>query len=326
VLLWESLLYRHRPNQGAGDAGRRAGYAGPRHIRGTILVPHTLPLRRTLPLAILLLVLLSPVQAAELFYLGQKIPDIHKPWNSADYQQLLDALNKVDSTQLNALPRRSGEFTGPIYQRMVSEENFRPQLNIYAPLELRQNEAREALFRLKELMRLYFDFRAVQQPYAAEALGLMSYSLRQQAVLFTLTTEFWMTLSASEQSNPVRLQGLHETKAAAAMLTSSALDYLGLTKQFGREELVLYSAELSKQLPGLFIHLSTDVRAALLQRIEQLAQQHTYSEVQASMRELQPVLLSIQRDVQSKLAAAEAQPRQVPTRSLDLSVPTESAQ
>jgi len=289
-------------------------------------VPHTLPSRRTLPLAILLLVLLAPVQATELFYLGQKIPDIHKPWNSADYQQLLEALNKVDNTQLNALPRRSGEFTGPIYQRMVSEENFRPQLNIYAPLELRQNEAREALFRLKELMRLYFDFRAVQQPYAAEALGLMSYSLRQQAVLFTLTTEFWMTLSESEQSNPVRLQGLHETKAAAAMLTSSALDYLGLTKQFGREELVLYSAELSKQLPELFIHLSGEVRETLLQRVEQLAQQHAYAEVQQNMRELQPVLLSIQQDVQAKLAAAAAQPRKAPTRSLDLSVPAESAQ
>jgi hypothetical protein len=273
-----------------------------------------------------LLVLLAPVQATELFYLGQKIPDIHKPWNSADYQQLLEALSKVDSTQLNALPRRSGEFTGPIYQRMVSEENFRPQLNIYAPLELRQNEAREALFRLKELMRLYFDFRAVQQPYAAEALGLMSYSLRQQAVLFTLTTEFWMTLSESEQSNPVRLQGLHETKAAAAMLTSSALDYLGLTKQFGREELVLYSAELSKQLPELFIHLSGEVRETLLQRVEQLAQQHAYAEVQQNMRELQPVLLAIQQDVQEKLAAAAAQPRKAPTRSLDLSVPVDSAQ
>jgi len=289
-------------------------------------VPHTLTPRHLLALAILLLVLLSPVQAAQLFYLGQKIPDIHKPWNSADYQQLLEALNKVDSTQLNALPRRSGEFTGPIYERMVSEENVRPQLNIYSPLELRQKEAREVLFRLKELMRLYFDFRAVQQPYAAEALGLMSYSMRQQAVLFTLTTEFWMTLSAAEQSNPVRLQGLQETKAAAAMLTSSALDYLGLTQQFGRDELLLYSAELSKQLPELFVHLPGDVRALLLARIGQLAEQHRYSEVQATMAELLPVLQGIEQDIQDKLAAADAQPRKAPVPSLDLSVPPESAQ
>lgn len=65
------------------------------------------------------------------------------------------------------MPRRSGEFTGPIYLRMVSAENFKPQLNIYAPLELRQNEARELLFQLKELMRLYFDFNAKLQPYGA---------------------------------------------------------------------------------------------------------------------------------------------------------------
>lgn len=286
----------------------------------------TLTLRWPPTLAILLLVLLTPVQASELFYLGQKIPDITKPWNSGDYQQLLEALEKVNEAQLNALPRRSGEFTGPIYERMVSEDNFRPQLNIYAPLELRQNEAREVLFRLKELMRLYFDFRAVQQPYAAEALGLMSYSLRQQAVLFTLTTEFWTTLSQTEQSNPVRLQGLHETKAAAAMLTSSALDYLGLTQQFGRKDLELYSAELSKQLPSLFIHLSTEVRQNLLQRIAGLTAQHPYVAVQNNMRSLEPVLLAIEKDVQAKLAEAATRPAVKPVTQVDLSLPEQSVE
>lgn len=288
-------------------------------------MPNTLTRRLSWPLAILLpvllIMLLRPLHAAELFYLGQKIPDIHKPWNSADYQQLLEALEKVDGSQVNALPRRSGEFTGPIYQRMVSEENFRPQLNIYAPLELRQNEAREALFRLKELMRLYFDFRAAQQPYAAEALGLMTYSLRQQVVLFTLTTEFWMTLSQSEQRNPVRLQGLQETKAAAAMLTSSALDYLGLTQQFGREELVLYSAELAKQLPELFVHLGSGVREQLLERIAQLADRHAYEEVRRSMADLLPVLSGLQRDMQATLAQAAGQAGKAAS-DLDLSLPT----
>ena len=118
----------------------------------------TLTRRLLWPLAILLLVS-SRLPAAELFYLGQKIPDIQRPWSSGDYRLLIEALDKIDKTQVNALPRRSGEFTGPIYQRMTSPDNFKPQLNIYAPLELRQNEAREVLFQLKELMRLYFDFK-----------------------------------------------------------------------------------------------------------------------------------------------------------------------
>ncbi len=271
------------------------------------------------PLAILLLVWLPHAGAAELFYLGQRIPDIHKPWRAGDYQQLREALEQLDSTQANALPRRSGEFTGPIYQRMISTENFRPQLNIYAPLELRQNEAREVLFELKELMRLYFDFRAKQQPYAAEALGLMSYSLRQQAILFTLTTEFWMTLSQSEQSNPMRLQGLQETKAAAAMLSNSALDYLELTQAFGRDELLLYSAELSQQLPELYVHLPADVQAGLLKRIEGLASNHRYPQVGNDMAALLPVLQMIHRDVQTKLAQPVTPPIKAPT--LDLSLP-----
>ena len=276
------------------------------------------------PLAILLLVLSAPLRAAELFYLGEKIPDVQRPWNSADYRQMLAALEKIDKTQANALPRRSGEFTGPIYQRMVSEENFRPQLNIYAPLEMRQNEARELLFQLKELMRLYFDFHAVQQPYGAEALGLMTYSLRQQAVLFTLTTEFWMTLSQPEQSNPVRLKGLQEAKDAAAMLTSSALDYLQMSKQFSRDDLVLYGAELAKQLPDLFVHLPASARPQLLARIEQMAANHTYPQVRSSLSELVPVLSMIQADVDRQQAQPLRQ-NSTPAIHLDLS-PPESAQ
>lgn len=283
----------------------------------------TLTRRLLWPLAILLLVVCRPAAAAgnELFYLGQRIPDIQRTWTSEDYQQLIDALKKIEETQANSLPRRSGEFTGPIYQRMVSEENFRPQMNIYAPLELRQNEAREVLFKLKELMRLYFDFRAARQPYGAEALGLMSYSLREQAILFNLTVEFWMTLAQSEQRNPVRLKGMQEAKAAAAMLTSSALDYLDLTAQFERQDLVLYSAELAKQLPELFVHLPSETRGQLLARVQAFADKHPYPEVRENMRELLPVLQGIQADVQRQLAKpAKGAPA---PKALDLSPPKE---
>ena len=283
----------------------------------------TLTRRLLWPLAILLLVVCRPAAAAgnELFYLGQRIPDIQRTWTSEDYQQLIDALKKIEETQANSLPRRSGEFTGPIYQRMVSEENFRLQMNIYAPLELRQNEAREVLFKLKELMRLYFDFRAAKQPYGAEALGLMSYSLREQAILFNLTVEFWMTLAQSEQRNPVRLKGMQEAKAAAAMLTSSALDYLDLTAQFERQDLVLYSAELAKQLPELFVHLPSETRGQLLARVQAFADKHPYPEVRENMRELLPVLQGIQADVQRQLAKpAKGAPA---PKALDLSPPKE---
>ncbi|MBX9913556.1 MAG: hypothetical protein K2Y25_06635 [Pseudomonadaceae bacterium] len=274
------------------------------------------------PLAILLLVISQTLRAGDLFYLGEKIPDVQKPWDSSNYQQMISALQKLDKTQANALPRRSGEFTGPIYLRMINPENFKPQLNIYAPLELRQNEAREQLFQLKELMRLYFDFDAKLQPYGAEALGLMTYSMQQQAVLFTLTTEFWTTLSPTERSNPVRLKGLSETKAAAAMLTSSALDYLELSKQFSQEDLVLYGAELGKQLPDLFVHLPANIRPQLLARIDSLSRQHPYAPVRKSLSEVLPVLLVIQADVEQQQAQPLKNPPPKATK-LDLSAPKE---
>ena len=152
----------------------------------------------------------------------------------------------------------------------------------------------------------------------------MTYSMRQQAVLFTLTTEFWTTLSPNEQRNPVRLKGLQEAKDAAAMLTSSALDYLQMSKQFSRDDLVLYGAELAKQLPDLFVHLPASARPQLLARIEQMAANHTYPQVRSSLSELVPVLSMIQADVDRQQAQPLRQ-NSTPAIHLDLS-PPESAQ
>lgn len=260
-------------------------------------------LRMPLALLTLLLMMLRPVAANELYFLGQPIPDIKKPWASADYRQLLEALRTVQTNHTDALPRRGGEFTGPLYQRMINPDNYRSQLNIHIPLEQRQEEARHTLSHLRELMRLYLDFNAAQQPYAGEALGLMSYSLRQQAVLFTLTVEFWMTLSGEERRNPVRVRGLQDTKAAAAQLTRSAFDFLPMIQQFGAAELEQYAAELAVQLPELFVHLPSPARSELIERVNTLAREHAVTGVRERLTGLQPILAAVQADMQTKTVA-----------------------
>lgn len=258
--------------------------------------------------ALLLLLVLRPLTASELYFLGQPIPDIQKPWTSEDYRRLLETLRKVKGSQADALPRRGGEFTGPLYQRMVSRENFRPQLNIYVSLEQRQEEARQTLLHLRELLRLYLDFKAERQLHASEALGLMSHSLRQQAVLFTLTVEFWMTLSDEERQSPVRLSGLQDTKTAAAQLTRSALDFLEMTQQFGAQELEQYASELASQMPELFVHLPTQARSEVLAHLDRLTKEHPVIGVRQQLGALQPTLLSIEDDMRAKSIAAPAKP------------------
>ena len=114
---------------------------------------------------------------------------------------------------------------------------------------------------------------------------------------------------------------MQETKAAAAMLTGSALDYLGLTAQFERQDLVLYSAELAKEMPELFIHLPSPVRAQLLERIADFAKDPPYPEVRGNMRDLQPVLQAIQADVEKQLAPGRN--AKAPAKALDLRPPPE---
>ncbi|CAM3545554.1 hypothetical protein [Parendozoicomonas haliclonae] len=246
--------------------------------------------------ALLLLTLLSaPLKANELWYLGQKIPDVNRAWNSADYRELLQALKTIDETQPDALPRRDGSYTGAVFERMVSEDNLREQMDIYQSLDYRREEASRILYSLREIMRLYFDFSAKQQPYGREALSLMRHSLRQQAVLFELTVEFWLTLPESDQQSRDRLEGLMDTKSAAALLASSSLDYLSLDSQFNPDVLELYAYELGKTFPELFVHLLPDDRARLLTKVTQQSQQHKLPAVRQAMETLKPVLEHIDR-------------------------------
>ena len=242
----------------------------------------------------LFIVLLSrPASAAELWYLGQQIPDVNRPWTSTDYTQALKALKTIDETQPDALPRRGGSYTGAVFERMVSDENIRSQLDIYQSLDFRREEASRILFSLREMMRLYFDFSAKQQPYGREALSLMRHSLRQQAVLFELTVEFWLTLPESDQRSVERLEGLAETKGAAALLAKSALDYINLQNQFDVDALELYTYELGKTFPELFVHLPPPARTDLLRKLETQIQSHPVASIRKALKTLQPVLAGI---------------------------------
>lgn len=229
----------------------------------------------------------------KLWYLGYRVPSTDQDWTADDYALMLKTLQKIKAENPDALPRRGGEFTGDLYNRMIAHDNFRPQLSIYTPIVLRREEAFAILQYLKEIMKLYFDFKAKKQVYGAEALGLMAFSIRQQAVLFTVNVEFWMSLSPKDQKNPERVQGLLSSKAAAAALTMSALDYLTFNKQFDENELIVYAYELSDTIPDLFVHLRSQDKKAIKEKVAKLQSEQTNKDIRDALDRLMQMLAAI---------------------------------
>ncbi len=231
-------------------------------------------------------------QSAEqsVWYLGYRIPSTDRPWVAADYAKMLETLKAISQEKPDMLPRRGGEFTGDLYDRMVSQENFRPQLSIYSSAVMRREEAFSILQYLQEIMKVYFDFKAKKQVYGAEALGLMAYSIRQQAVLFTVTVEFWMSLSPNDQNNPARIQGLLSSKEAAASLAISALDYLKLSNQFDTNHLIVYAYEISDSIGDLYVHLRSDDRVIIKKKVLELSRTHELEDVRKALDRLYKIL------------------------------------
>ena len=224
--------------------------------------------------------------AKQLKYLGQPFPDIKQSWRADDYELALDSLITIQKSEPTLLPKRRGEFTGPVYDRFISEENFRYQLDIKEPIEERREESVRVSIVLKEMMRTYFDFKAKKQPYGSEALGIMSFSLRQQAIFFTLTVEHWLQLPRIETQTPERLGELEEHKRGAASLLSSAFKYLSLVGYFGREDLEIYGWELAHIAPELFVHLPMAKQQSIVIQVENLKDNHDYEQVREAMNKL----------------------------------------
>ncbi|GLQ31277.1 hypothetical protein [Litoribrevibacter albus] len=228
----------------------------------------------------------SVTNAKQLKYLGQPFPDIKQSWRADDYELALDSLITIQKSEPDLLPKRRGEYTGPVYDRFISEDNFRYQLDIKQPIEVRREESVRVSIVLKEMMRTYFDFKAKKQPYGAEALGIVSYSLRQQAIFFTLTVEYWLTLPPQETQSPVKLAELAEYKNGAASLLSSAFKYLALSSFFKRENLEIFGWELAHISPELFVHLPLAKQQSILIQVENLKDSHDYPQVREAMTKL----------------------------------------
>ncbi len=264
---------------------------------------------RITPIGISLLFFLSaflsaPATAKQLRYLDQPIPDIKQNWRADDYELALDSLITIKKSQPDLLPKRRGEFTGPVYDRFISEDNFRFQLNIKEPVEVRREEAIRVSIALKEMMRSYFDFKAKKQRYGSEALGIMSYSLRQQAIFFTLTVEYWLTLPQGEATHPDRLMELDEHKRGAASLLSSAFKYLALTGYFDREDLEVYGWELAHITPELFVHLPMAKQQSIVIQVENMMDSHESIQVREAMTKLHPNLKELMEQHNKVLNAA----------------------
>ncbi|GAA3939360.1 hypothetical protein [Litoribacillus peritrichatus] len=249
------------------------------------------------------LIVSSPVHAKQLKYLDQPFPDIKQNWRADDYELALDSLVTIQKSQPDLLPKRRGEFTGPVYDRFISEDNFRFQLDIKEPVEMRREEAVRVSIALKEMMRTYFDFKAKKQVYGSEALGIMSYSLRQQAIFFTLSVEYWLSLPQEETKQPQRLGELEEHKRGAASLLSSAFKYLALTGYFDREDLEVYGWELAHITPELFVHLPLAKQQSIALQVENLKDDHESHQVVEAMTKLHPNLLELISQHQKVLEA-----------------------
>ena len=238
-------------------------------------------------LAFLAILIMPSVHAKQLQYLGHPFSDIKRSWRADDYELALDSLIAIKEAQPQSLPKRRGEFSGPVYDRFIAQENFRYQLNIKEGVEQRRAESVRVSVALKEMMRVYFNFKEKKQTYGAEALGLMSYSLRQQAVFFTLTVEHWLTLAEHEAQHPDRLAELNSHKEGAAALLKSGFKYLALEGFFNQKDLEVYALELAHISPELYVHLTLADQLLILEQTKALGKNHSSEQIKETMQTLE---------------------------------------
>jgi hypothetical protein len=229
----------------------------------------------------------TPEQRAAIAkYVEKGFPSPERPWSGTDYAAFANALGKIKADDSLPFPRKGDKETGPLFERVVSEENLRMSRDTTLPIPTRFKEASGIMATLPPILMAYLDPQAAHQKFGPELLDLMAHTLRSQDIVFDLAQKFYDGLSPEQKADPVRLNGLKQMKAGLAQTIDGILQTISETSQYEKGDLEVFAGQLPPLLAPIWPLLEVSVRQEFEIRIQKLSESHSDPAIRTSLTKL----------------------------------------
>jgi hypothetical protein len=197
------------------------------------------------------------------------MPPVDRPWQAADYKAATKALRAAAPA---AFPRRGAGPSGPVFERMSSDENL-------APL---RDDAKPPAERLRQAMELGAASGLVFAEYAkamtggaklgSEILGLMAFMVKAQVAMSSLIERVAPTMDAASPTYEAELDRLARMVDGLPASANSVISTLGERGPYATTDLAELARSLEPYLPELIARLEARDRTDAISRLKKLAE------------------------------------------------------
>jgi hypothetical protein len=194
--------------------------------------------------------------------IARGVPSPDRVWTPEDYEgavKTLEALAKADPL---TLPRAGSPQSGPVFARLVAEDNLEPIRK-----EADTQQAFGMVVRLtlvtNSLLNLYGSPSTLQSTFDSEIAAIMAFSLAVSKELLSMGTRILDTIPANDPQREVRLAGYEKMRGGLGSTIEGGLLTLTESDLFRLEARLQLANALERHLPALYPYLLPGVQQKL---------------------------------------------------------------
>lgn len=246
-------------------------------------------------LSLLLLILLQDpapdgsLSVKDLMEKGLPAPD--RMWSAPDMAKALEVLREVGKGNPDRLPRLASAVSGPVFRRVVSEENIEPYLSDKAPLEVRVPHLAQWLGHYGTLSTLYLPALLKGRSADAEVVQILCLILQVMPPLMEGAEQLIAKIAPEDPSRKARLDGLEKMKKGMATSVTGYFMTLSDRETLPAVHRLTLIKALCVSLPKMVRFLGEHSRAELPARCDLLVEGETDEAVVKALEDLRKAVV-----------------------------------
>ncbi len=219
------------------------------------------------------------------------MPKSNELWNAAEYKRARKVIKGFYDIDKWSLPRKNSQYSGSLFERMVSIDNLEIINNQSEPIQKRLEEHDEIINSTNILLNLYYERSATEQRFGAEVLTILVFSAKSTNYSIDIIKELQALMISRSQSNK-NLDLVHDNMVLGIIKTIEERLKLIEVEYFNYNQIDIeyFSTEISIWIPSVIEHINPHQLNSILSQVKQIAANHPYPNVQNDFKVLQKTL------------------------------------
>lgn len=226
--------------------------------------------------------------ASALIAKGFPAPD--RTWTPEDYEAAVKTLEALAKADPLTLPRAGSPQSGPVFARLVAEDNLEPIRKSANPQQA-FGMVVGLIGRTNTLLTLYGQHATPQSTFDSEITAIMSFSLAVSKELLSLGTTLLGTIPANDPQREARLAGYEKMRGGLGSTIEGGLITLTERDLLRPEARLQLANALERHVPALYPYLLPGVQQKLPPLLEAIAAQEPDEALKQAVQRIRATLV-----------------------------------